>query len=48
MSRWLHLHHGIRSITSTRWDDATWLTAKLVLRKALAARLAMARGPWRN
>lgn len=45
---WLRLALLIRGTRKTRWDDATWPTAKTALGKALRMQAQMRRRGWWN
>jgi hypothetical protein len=45
---WLRIERLIRSILETRWDNATWPTAKATLKQALEERKKIRRAGWMN
>jgi len=45
---WLRIERLICSILATRWDNATWPTAKTTLKRALEERKKIWRAGWMN
>ena len=45
---WVRVALLIRSIRTTRWDDATWPTVKMLLARALDVRRQINREGWWN